>query len=305
MYDCLVVGGGPCGVSASIYLKRAGYNVAVIEKKFIGGQVSISSSLENYAGFVDKDAFTFCQNLSKQLKELLIPVISGEVEEIEEIKDNCFKVKTKKDEHLAKSIILSIGAESRKLGLDFERDYFGRGVSYCAVCDGSFYRKKNVLVVGGGNSAFEDALYLANFCSKVYLINRSEKFRAEQIYQDKLRSLSIENGGNVEILVNATISSLCGKDCVEKAIISQNGEHKELDVQGVFIAIGREPKSEFVQNFVELQGGYIKVDANFQTSRKGVFAGGDCILKEFRQVVTAVSDGAYLSKQVSNFLQHK
>ena len=303
MYDVLVVGGGPCGVSACIYLKRAGYSVAVIEKNFIGGQIGLSSELVNYAGFIENDAFIFCQNLSKQLQKFDIPVIYDEVVEIQKVADQNFLVKTKQNTYNCRSCVLSIGAESRKLGLISEQKFTGRGVSYCAICDGNRYKGKDVLVVGGGNSAFEDAAYLSKICNKVYLINRTDKFRADLYLQKEVERLTTKNGGNVEVKVFTQLKDIVGSDVVEQAVLDCNGDERTINVQGIFISIGRDPKSSFLEGFVEMQNNYVVVDADFQTSVEGVFAGGDCIPKQIRQVVTAVSDGAVVAKKVSAFLQ--
>lgn len=302
MFDCIIIGGGPCGVSSAIYLKRAGYNVAVIEKSFIGGQVAYSSELENYAGFIDKDAFIFCQNLTKQLQSLQIPIFYEEVISLDK-KDKKIIVKTNKAEHISLTCILSIGAESRKLGLEKEKAYIGRGVCYCAVCDGNFYRNKDVVIVGGGNSALEDAIYLSNICNKVYIVHRRDVFTGEKMLVNRVNELTIENNGNIEILFNSTLQDICGNDKVEKVIVNQNGSNIELAVSGVFIAIGRVPKTEFLQGFLDLDKNYILVNNKFETSKEGIYAGGDCIPKQMRQVVTAVSDGAIISKNISDFLQ--
>lgn len=303
MFDCIIVGAGPCGVSSAIYLKRAGFNVAIIEKAMVGGQIGYSSELCNYAGYVEKDTFQFCMNLQKQLTELEVPVIMGEVVEIKK-EDKVFYIQTRDGvQHLSLSCILSIGAESKKLGIDSEAKFVGRGVCYCAVCDGNFYRNKAVAVIGGGNSGFEDAIYLSKICSKVYLIHRRDVFSAEKYLQNTLKKLTVENGGNVEIITNATAQEFLGQETLEKVVLNVGGEEKILSLSGIFIAVGREPKSAFLQNFVELDRGYIKAYNGFHTSKEGVFVGGDCMVKNLRQVVTAVSDGAHVASEVANFLQ--
>lgn len=304
MYDVLIIGGGPCGVSASIYLKRAGYNVAVIEKSFIGGQIGLSSELVNYAGFVEKDAFIFCQNMSRQLKDLDVPVIYDTVVDIKKKADKNFVIRTKlQDEYSSRAVVLSIGAENRKLGLQDELKFVGRGVSYCSICDGNRFKDKTVLVVGGGNSAFEDVIYLSKICKKVYLINRTDKFRAELYLQKELNSKKEENDGNIVVKTFARLKSVTGKDYVEKAVVEHNGIDEEINLDGVFISIGRVPSSNFLDGFVKMENKYIVVDSDYQTNVAGVFAGGDCIPKQIRQVVTAVSDGAIIAKKISAFLQ--
>ena len=305
MYDVLIIGGGPCGVSAGIYLKRAGYDVAIIEKSFIGGQIGLSTELVNYAGFIEKDSFIFCQNLTKQLKEYDIPIIFAEVVKISRQRDMNFLIQTTNGEYSSRSCIISIGAENRKLGFNDEEKFIGRGVSYCAICDGNRYKNKDVLVIGGGNSAFEDALYLSKICNKVYLIHRTNTFRAELYLQNEVNSLSTSNGGNVEILPFTQIKQIIGEDVIQSVVVNNNGKEINIDVQGVFIAIGREPKSNFLQGFVNMDNNYVIVDENFKTSCDGVYAGGDCINKKVRQVVTAVSDGAIIAKNVASYLQNK
>lgn len=301
VYDSIIIGGGPCGVSCAIYLKRAGYNVLLIEKSFIGGQVALSAELTNYAGFVQKDAFAFCTNLQKQLKEYDIETKYEEVLKIEKTQDFC--VETNKCKHYAKTCILSIGAESRKLGIEKEQYYIGKGLSYCAVCDGNFYRNKEVAVIGGGNSAMEDIVYLSKICKIVNVIHRKSIFSAEKNLISQVNSLLEENGGNVKIFYNSNVVQFDGEDFLKGVSINQNGEIKKLELDGVFLDIGRIPKVDFIKNLVEIEKNYIVVDQKFQTKVEGLFAGGDCIDKKMRQVVTAVSDGALISKYVSEFLQ--
>ena len=302
LYDVLIVGGGPCGVSTAIYLKRANVNVALIEKSFIGGQIGKSSELENYAGYIEKDTFKFCENLKSQLKEF----------EIEVIKDTAIgldakskKIIGKKGTYQAKVIILCIGADEVKLDLPNIDNFVGKGVSYCAVCDGNFYKDKIVCVLGGGNSALEDSIYLSKLAKEVHLIQRRDEYKAERFLVSTMSSRTKQNGGNIVEHKRMTVTNVFGDDKLNAIELTNlvTNEKSVLNTDGLFLCIGRKPKLDFVKGELEVTNtGYIKVDEKLQTSAKGIFAGGDCIEKTVRQVVTAVADGAILSKNVLSYL---
>lgn len=305
MFDAIVVGGGPCGVSTAIYLKRANVNVVVIEKSYVGGQVGRSSELDNYAGFVEKDTFTFCENMKHQLENLGVQIIRDCAVDVDLSDEKVKKIIGKKGTYEASTIILCIGADEKKLDLPNIDKYIGSGVSYCAVCDGNFFKNKVVCVVGGGSSAFEDAVYLSKLASKVHLIHRRETFTAERYLVQKVEALSCGEDAKMEVHTNTTVTALFGENTLNAVELTNEitREKTTLATDGLFLCIGRKPKLEFLIGKVETtKTGYIVVDKHMQTSVKGVFAGGDCIDKEVRQVVTAVADGAVISKGVLKYL---
>lgn len=302
-YDAIVIGGGPAGVSTAIYLKRANINVAVIEKTYIGGQIGKSSELANYAGFVEKDTFVFCQNMKNQLAEFNIDVIRDRVVDLNLNAQNEKIIIGNKGTYSAVSIILCIGADAVKLDLDTS-GINDNGISYCAVCDGNFYKDKVVCVVGGGNSALEDAIYLSNLAKEVHLVHRREDYKAESYLINELKK-KISTTNKIFEHKNQEVTKVFGNNKLEEVELTNNvtSEQQRLKVDGLFLCIGRKPNLEFLKNKVETSNGYIKVDAKFETSASGVFAGGDCIDKQVRQVVTAVADGAMISKQVAKYIE--
>lgn len=283
MYDIIIVGAGPAGLTSALYARRAGKKVLVLEAKTYGGQIINTSSIENYPALPNVSGFDFATNLYNQVKALDAEIKFETVIRIEEDKT----VVTNKDKYQAKSIILATGAENRKLNLDKEAELVGKGVSYCATCDGNFYKDKIVAVNGGGNTALEDAIYLSNLAKKVYLIHRRDEFRGEQKYLEELKKKD-----NVEFILNANVIKLNGEDRLESIDIKQNDEVKTIDIDGLFIAIGQEPKNEIFANLINLNNGYIDSIDGVHTNVDGIYVAGDTRVKELRQLTTAVSDGA-------------
>ncbi len=283
MYDIIIVGAGPAGLTSALYARRAGKKVLVLEAKTYGGQIINTSSIENYPALPNVSGFDFATNLYNQVKALDAEIKFETVIRIEEDKT----VVTNKDKYQAKSIILATGAENRKLNLDKEAELVGKGVSYCATCDGNFYKDKIVAVNGGGNTALEDAIYLSNLAKKVYLIHRRDEFRGEQKYLEELKKKD-----NVEFILNANVIKLNGEDRLESIDIKQNDEVKTIDIDGLFIAIGQEPKNEIFANLINLNNGYIDSIDGVHTNADGIYVAGDTRVKELRQLTTAVSDGA-------------
>ena len=283
MYDIIIVGAGPAGLTSALYARRAGKKVLVLEAKTYGGQIINTSSIENYPALPNVSGFDFATNLYNQVKDLGAEIKFETVIRIEEDKT----VVTNKDKYQAKSIILATGAENRKLNLDKEAELVGKGVSYCATCDGNFYKDKIVAVNGGGNTALEDAIYLSNLAQKVYLIHRRDEFRGEQKYLEELKKKD-----NVEFILNANIIKLNGEDRLESIDVKQNDEVKTIDIDGLFIAIGQEPKNEIFSNLINLNNGYIDSIDGVHTNVDGIYVAGDTRVKELRQLTTAVSDGA-------------
>ena len=279
MYDIVIVGAGPAGLTAAIYALRANKKVLVLEAKSYGGQIVNASKVENYPGIASISGFDFATNLYEQVKSL---GAEFKFETVIRVEDHT--VITDSNTYKAKAIILATGALNRKLNIKGEKELIGKGVSYCATCDGNFYKNKDVAVIGGGNTALEDAIYLSNIAHKVYIIHRRDTFRGEDNYFSELK-----NKDNIEFINNDNFISINGDVCVTD-IELDNG--KNLKVDGVFIAVGQEPKNDIFANIVDLDNGYIKADENMHTNKKHIYAAGDTRVKGLRQLTTAVSDGA-------------
>ncbi len=283
MYDMIVIGAGPAGLTAALYALRANKKVLVFEKNTYGGQIINTGVIENYPGVKDITGFDFATNLYQQVTDLGGEVVNEEVIKIDKDKN----VFTNKGEYKAKSIIIATGVKRRKLNLANEDRLVGSGVSYCAICDGGFYKNKVVAVNGGGNTAIEDALYLSNVASKVYLIHRRDTFRAEEKYVDELKAKD-----NVEFVLNSTITSINGDAKLESIDVDTNGKSRNIAIDGLFIAIGQVPSNEAFEGVIELENGYIKSTDGVHTNVEGIYVAGDTRVKELRQLTTAVGDGA-------------
>lgn len=283
-YDIVIIGGGPAGLTAGIYAARAGKKVLVLEGRALGGQIVNAPNVRNFPGVPSISGADLAMNMYKQVLEH-----GGEVkfERAMGIKNKI--VYTDGGEYKAKAIILATGAENRKLGLYGEDKLVGKGVSYCATCDGNFYKDKTVAVVGGGNTALEDAIYLADICKKVYLIHRREEFRGDKTTVDKIKAFK-----NVEMILSANVKEILGDEKVEGLELEiKDGERKEVKVDGVFFAIGYEPQANEFADSVELdEQGYIKTKDGVHTSTEGIYVAGDARAKDLKQLVTAASDGA-------------
>ena len=283
MYDIIIVGAGPAGLTAAIYALRAKKKVLIFEAKCYGGQITNAPIVENYPGFKSVSGVDLATDMYNQVINF-----GGEVKFETVIRLDSNKVITKKDEYEAKAIILATGADKRKLNLPREEEFSGKGVSYCATCDGNFFKNKVVAVVGGGNAALEDSIYLSNLASKVYLIHRRDSFRADQYIKE------IEGKENIEILYNSEVKSLNGETKLESIDIINTGEEiTNLKIDGLFIAVGQEPKNQIFADTIELDNnGYIKTEDGVHTSKPKIYVAGDARAKLLRQLVTATSDGA-------------
>ena len=285
-FDVAVIGGGPAGLSASIFILRAGLKTICFERLAIGGQASLSHDIANYPGFENVSGFDLTQKMFKQAKTLGADFVFANVQKVEQTKSG-FKISTNKESYFAKKLIIACGVKSRQLGLN-EENYIGRGISYCASCDGNFFKDKNVAVVGGGDSAFVYAEYLSKLAKKVTLLNRSENFRAYPYRVENANGIK-----NLKILTNAVVQKLDGEKVLTGIQINHNGKVKKLKLDGLFVAIGHEPKFDFLDFKIKTdKNGYIIVDKYMQTSVKNVYACGDVVSKHFRQIVTACADGA-------------
>lgn len=295
MYDIIIIGAGIAGLSAAIYGKRAGKRVLVLEKKMYGGQIVVSPEVDNYPGIKHISGYELAMKLYEQAKELEVEIKLEEVTGIvaKQAEGNVGSgktVETVSGQYEARTIIIATGLEKRKLGLDNEDRLTGSGISYCATCDGAFYRDRDVAVNGGGNTALEDAIFLADYCRKVYVIHRRDTFRGEQKLTERLRNMK-----NVEFIMDSEIITLEGEQKLERLIIRnrQDNSERPLAVQGLFIAIGQIPHSELYQNIVKTdEAGYIAAGEDCRTNVEGIFVAGDCRTKDIRQLVTAASDGA-------------
>lgn len=289
MYNIGIIGGGTAGLTAAIYGQRAGKQTVVFEGANYGGQIVFSPNVENYPGIASISGAQYSMNLVEQATNLGAETKREQVKEVKKVEDG-YLVVTEEGEYLCQALVLATGVTHRHLGLDNEEKLTGAGVSYCATCDGMFFRGKNVAVIGGGNTALQDAEFLSNYCSKVYLVHRREEFRGDAKNVSSLREKE-----NVEFVLNALPEEILGEQMVQGLVVTDkiSGTKKTLDVDGIFVAIGHLPKNEIFAELVDLDaGGFIKAGENCETSRDGIFAAGDCRTKEVRQLTTAAADGA-------------
>ena len=298
MHDIIIVGGGPAGLTAALYACRANKSVLVMEKAAFGGQITYSPKVENIPGFVSLTGNEFAEKMVEQVLEQ-----GADVEpcEVFEIRDGDVKtVVTDSGEFQAKAIIIATGARHRLPGLAREEEFIGNGISFCAVCDGAFYEGKDVCVLGGGNSALQEALLLSDICSKVYVVQNLERLTGESKLADKLYEKE-----NVEIITSSVITELLGDEELNGLVIkNDNGEVRTLTVDGLFVAIGLIPQNDIFANVLNLnEYGYADVDESCKAQTKGIFVAGDCRSKRVRQVATACADGAIASLAACDYIE--
>ena len=289
IYDIVIIGGGPAGMTAGIYGGRAELKTLILEKKFHGGQMVSTNEIENYPALPDTNGIELSNKMLEHAKKFGAVVEYKGVDKIEVLEDGKKKLIVGNDEIIAKTVILSMGSTSRKLGIEKEEKFTGRGVGYCAICDGGFYRNKVVAVNGGGDTAVEDALYLSRIASKVYLIHRRDELRANKTLQTRLKE------SNVEVVWNSTITEIVGDEKLEGVVTVNkvDGSERRIDLDGLFVAIGGIPTSELVKDVVEMTpNGYIITNEECETNIPGIYAVGDIRKKSLRQVITACADGA-------------
>ena len=300
MYDLIIIGAGPAGLSAAIYASRARLSAVVIEQNFVnGGQIIDTYEIDNYPGMPGISGMDLAAKMAEHAEKLGVETVYGFVQNLD-LTGPVKKVETDEGTYEAKAVIIASGATHSKLGAQGENQFAGMGVSYCATCDGAFYRGKDVLVVGGGDVAVEAAIFLARGCNKVYVVHRRDELRAAKILQESLLSLP-----NVEMVWNSNLRSVNGGMKVESATVVNKLDQSErtIPVSGVFIAVGITPRSEFARNHVSMdEKGYIIADETGATSVPGVFAAGDVRTKQLRQVVTAVADGANAVTSAEKYL---
>lgn len=300
IYDTIIIGGGPAGYSAALYAARAGLSALVLEKFSPGGQMCETEIIDNYPGFHEGiDGFTLGFNMQQGAVRFGAETKSTEVLSAE-LRGKIKTISTDSGEYKAKTVIIATGARHKHLGIAKEDELRGRGVSYCGTCDGMLFRGKTVAVVGGGNTAAADAMYLSRICEKVYLIHRRDTLRATKIYHDPLKTAN-----NIEFKWNSEVVELLSEQKLTAVKISNKltGEAEILSCDGIFITIGRTPETELFQGQVELdQGGFIVADETTKTNIEGVFAAGDVRTKSLRQVVTAAADGATAATAAEEYL---
>ena len=299
MYDLIIIGSGPAGLSAAVYGKRAGLNLVVLEKApMSGGQVLNTYEVDNYLGMPGINGFDMGMQFREHADKLGVEFIEAEVLAIED-KGDVKVVCTEEAQYEAKAVILATGAVHAKLEVPGEEELCGMGVSYCATCDGAFFRNRTVAVIGGGDVALEDAIYLARTCEKVYLIHRRDELRGAMVLQDELKALP-----NVEILYSHVVEEIVGADAVEHIRIKnlKTEEETQLPVAGVFVAVGIRPGTEWVRDMVACdEGGYVIAGEDCATSIPGLYVAGDVRKKPLRQIITAVADGANAAVAVGNY----
>ncbi|MEF9922441.1 MAG: thioredoxin-disulfide reductase [Anaerovoracaceae bacterium] len=302
MYDIIIVGAGPAGLSAAIYGVRAGKTVLLLEAISYGGQIIKTMDIENYPGIKKTSGFEFATNLFEQATELGAEIKYEKVMGIEESGDKKIVV-TESGQYECTAVILATGAKNRPLGVEGEEKLIGSGISYCATCDGAFFRGKDVAVVGGGNTALEDALFLSEYCNKVYVIHRRDAFRGEEALQKQLSARP-----NVEFVLDSVVDKLKGDLAVEGIQVKnlKTDETDNIDVKGIFVAIGQMPENKEFNQLVDLdEKGYIAASEICKTKTPGIFTAGDCRTKTVRQLATAASDGAISALAAVEYINEK
>lgn len=300
IYDVIIIGGGPGGYTAALYSARAGLDIILLEKLSAGGQMALTSQIDNYPGFEDGiDGFSLGEKMQMQAERFGAQTEIAEVLSVN-LESDIKEVNTSEGTFYGRSIIISTGANPRELGVAKEKELIGRGVNYCAACDGMFYKGKTVVVVGGGNTAAADALLLSRICEKVILVHRRDTLKATKIYHEPLK-----NAENVEIIWNSSVVELLHDKKLTGVRIKDvnTGEESVMEVDGIFVSVGRKPATELIKEQVQLdEAGYIKADESTRTNLPGVFAVGDVRTKALRQVVTAVADGAVAAHFAEEYL---
>ena len=300
MYDVIIIGAGPAGLSAAIYAKRAMLSALLIEKNYMGGgQIINTYEVDNYPGLPGINGFDLGQKMSEHADKFEIEKVNTDVLALD-VMGEIKKVVTDEGEFEAKALIIATGNSPSKLGVPGEEELTGMGVSYCATCDGAFFKNKVTAVVGGGDVAFEDAIFLSRGCEKVYLIHRRDEFRAQKVLQEELKGTA-----NIEIITDSIVTEIKGDGQVDTIVIKnvKSGILQELNVSGIFIAAGNTPNGSFIPAELDTtEKGYIIADESCATNVKGVFAAGDIRDKKLRQVVTAVADGANAVYSVQEYL---
>ncbi len=300
IYDMIIIGGGPGGYTAALYAVRAGLSTLILEKMSAGGQMTQTSQIDNYPGFDQGiDGYELGEKMRAGAERFGAKTVFAEVTSVA-LTENPKRVETGSGTYLAKTVVIATGADHKHLGIESEEAYTGRGVSYCATCDGMFYRGKTVAVIGGGNSAVADALVLSRICQKVILVHRRDTLRASKIYHDQLK-----NTPNVEFRWNSTVHQLLGEETISGLELQgvHTGQLSRIPADGVFVSIGRSPATALFTGQLDLDAnGYIVADETTKTNLPGVFAVGDVRTKQVRQIITAAADGAVAAHYAEDYL---
>ncbi len=293
--DILIIGSGPAGMAAGIYSARSGYSTLIIDPMGPGGQLLFIDEIENYPGGEKMSGYVLSEKMEKQCEEFGVPIEYMKALSVRK-ENGLFHTQTDDTEIISKAVITATGAVHRKLGVIGEEEYRGKGVSYCATCDGPFFKGKKVVVLGGGDTALTDALYLSKMCSEVVIVHRRDTFRAQKVLQERIKEKS-----NITQVLNENIIEIAGDGKEVKRIILSSG--REINCDGVFVFIGMEPEAEPVKNIVELDNGFVKTDNRGMTTLPGLFAAGDVTTTPLRQVITAAADGAKASMSADKYIQ--
>jgi len=300
----IIIGAGPAGMSAGIYSVRSGLEPLIIESNVPGGQAALTDFIENYPAFPDGiSGQELVKLMEEQCKNLGVEFLNFTQVDLVEKEGKLFRLITNQGDFLAKAVIVATGASPAELGIPGEKEFKGRGVSYCATCDGPLFKNKNILIVGGGDSAIQEAIFLTKFASSMKVVHRRDKLRARKILQEKVFA-----NPKIEILWNSNLTEIEGKDFVERAVILNNrtGEKKKIKINGIFMYVGLKPNSSFVRNLVELdESDFIITDYKMRTSVPGLLAAGDVRNTPLRQVTTAVSDGAIAAMSLEEYLEYE
>ena len=298
MYDLIIIGGGPAGLTAGIYAQRARLKTLLLEREIVGGQIAVSDVIENYPGFSSISGAELMEKFEQHAKGFGLEIKLTDVTDVQD-KGKEKIVKTSEGDLITKAVIVATGAKPRRLGVPGEKEFTGKGVSYCATCDGPFFKGQRVLVVGGGDTAIKEAVYLSKIASTVYLAHRRDQLRAEKIIQEKAFSTP-----NIKMLLSHILKEIKGKTGIEKVTLQNLKDNtvKELDIEGVFIFVGINPTTDFVDVEKDKQG-FIKTDQDMRTSVNGIFAAGDCRTTPLKQVSTAVGDGALAAYMVEKYIE--
>lgn len=300
-YDVIIVGGGPAGLTTAIYALRGGCSVLLFEGDMLGGQSSISNDVSNYPGYKQISGAELALKMHEQAESLGLSTIYDSVIKIDFDKK---QINTKNSQYFAKCIVLCMGAKARKLGLENEDKLLGKGVHYCATCDGAFYKGENVAVVGGGNSAAEEVIYLCSICNHVDMLVRSDKLKCQEYLLNQLNKLKKEK--KLSINFNTTLTKIHGEDKVEKVEINNDGKIRDIEAKAVFVSIGRIPDNGLIGGKINLtKDGFVKSNENMMTNLEGVYVAGDLREKHLRQIITACADGAIAGNQVSQYINER
>ncbi len=294
--DVLIIGAGPAGLTAALYTARYGNSLIIVDQGAPGGQMLLMDEIENYPGVGKIKGFELAERMEKEAKDVGVEVLFEEISSIEK-KDGKFISHGNDDDYISKAVLISSGASHRKLGAEGEDELVGRGVSYCATCDGPFFRGKSVVVVGGGDTALTDALYLSKIAKEVHLVHRRDEFRGQKILSERVRKCE-----NITLHLKRNVKKILSENGKVSGVLLDSGE--EIRADGVFILVGVVPNSAFVSSLVETENGFIKTDGKMETSASGIFASGDVRTTPLRQVSSAVGDGAIASHAIDEYIRN-